>query len=219
MFSNHVFHGEQYSAVAHTVKQQRSNAQVMRLQLAFLLLVTATLSAQSVTPTPVQYIPVCTCPTTSACSIVQARCSLVAASAFKIPGPPGPAGQPGAAGKDGQAATITVGAVITLPPGSPVSVTNTGSSSQAILNFAIPQGEVGLNGTNGTNGTDGKDGAPGPPGPQGPAWTPPGLTITTNPDGTPAWSLAGSFSTTGGNGSISLDGFALTCTAAGPKCQ
>ena len=52
-------------------------------------------------------------------------------------GPQGVAGVPGA---DGQAATISVGTTTTLPPGSPATVENTGTSSAAVLNFGIPRG-------------------------------------------------------------------------------
>lgn len=43
----------------------------------------------------------------------------------------------------GTAATISVGTTITLPAGSPATVTNTGTSAAAILNFGIPQGASG----------------------------------------------------------------------------
>lgn len=58
--------------------------------------------------------------------------------------PPGPPGPPGAA------ATITVGSTTTLAPGSSATVVNSGSSSAAILDFGIPEGQQGV---------------PGPPGP------------------------------------------------------
>lgn len=58
----------------------------------------------------------------------------------------------GADGKDGQAATVNVGTVSSLPPGSQPVVTNSGTNSAAVFNFGIPQGQPGTNGTNGTNG-------------------------------------------------------------------
>ena len=73
----------------------------------------------------------------------------------------GNAGADGSDGSDGAAATIAVGNVTTGAVGSSVTVTNTGSSSAAVFDFAIPQGAAGTNGTNGTNGTDGADGADG----------------------------------------------------------
>ena len=58
-----------------------------------------------------------------------------------MPGGVGPASTvPGPAGKDGLSAMVTIGSVVTLPPGSQVSVTNSGTPSAAILNFAIPTG-------------------------------------------------------------------------------
>ena len=58
-------------------------------------------------------------------------------------GPQGPAGQPGTPGTDGAAATIAVGTVTTGAPGSDAAVTNSGTSSAAVFDFAIPQGPVG----------------------------------------------------------------------------
>jgi hypothetical protein len=65
------------------------------------------------------------------------------------------AGSPGAAGS---AAAVSVGYTVTGAPFTPATVTNSGSSSNAILNFTIPQGDagggypgVGSNGANGLN--------------------------------------------------------------------
>ena len=58
----------------------------------------------------------------------------------------GPQGEPGQPGADGQAATIQVGAVTTLAPGQPATVTNTGTDTAAILDFGIPRGEDGAGG-------------------------------------------------------------------------
>lgn len=58
-------------------------------------------------------------------------------------GEPGTPGEPGQPGADGQAATIQIGEVTTLEPGQPATVTNTGTSANAILNFGIPRGEDG----------------------------------------------------------------------------
>lgn len=49
----------------------------------------------------------------------------------------------GPQGPEGTAATIQVGTVTTGPPGSSATVTNTGTSTDAILNFSIPQGATG----------------------------------------------------------------------------
>lgn len=54
----------------------------------------------------------------------------------------------GEKGDKGDAATIQVGTVTTLPAGSPATVTNVGSTSAAIFDFAIPQGQDGTGATN-----------------------------------------------------------------------
>ncbi|WP_263383896.1 DNRLRE domain-containing protein [Granulicella arctica] len=58
----------------------------------------------------------------------------------------GATGPTGPSGPSGQAATITVGSVATGLAGSPASVTNSGSSAAAVLNFIIPQGAAGSSG-------------------------------------------------------------------------
>lgn len=73
-------------------------------------------------------------------------------------GQDGTDGRDGTDGTDGQSATVSVGTVSTLPAGSNATVTNTGTSLNAVLDFGIPQGVAGQNGTNGTNGQDGADG-------------------------------------------------------------
>lgn len=52
-------------------------------------------------------------------------------------------GDTGARGPQGPAATIEAGAVTTLPPGSPATVTNTGTPNAAVFAFGIPQGDPG----------------------------------------------------------------------------
>lgn len=52
-------------------------------------------------------------------------------------GPEGPAGAPG------EAATVSVGTTTTLPAGSSATVTNTGTTSDAVFNFGIPKGDKG----------------------------------------------------------------------------
>lgn len=78
----------------------------------------------------------------------------------------------GAQGPDGKAATITVGTVSTGEPGTQVSVTNSGTSTDAILNFTIPRGEKGLQGDTGPTGPKGDPGKTGPAGPTGPQGDP-----------------------------------------------
>lgn len=70
-------------------------------------------------------------------------------------GEPGTPGADGAKGEPGTAATITVGTVTTGAAGSDATVTNAGTTSAAILNFAIPQGAKGDAGTAGAKGDPG----------------------------------------------------------------
>ncbi len=58
-------------------------------------------------------------------------------------GPAGPQGPQGATGLNGTAATISVGSTTTGAAGSSASVTNSGSSSAAVLNFTVPAGATG----------------------------------------------------------------------------
>lgn len=63
-------------------------------------------------------------------------------------GQPGTDGVPGANGANGSAATISVGAVTTIPYTDPANVINTGNSSAAVFEFRIPKGSPGLDGSN-----------------------------------------------------------------------
>lgn len=62
----------------------------------------------------------------------------------------------GDTGATGQAATVAVGTVTTGNPGTSASVTNSGTSNNAVLNFTIPQGPAGnvttVDGVSATNG-------------------------------------------------------------------
>ena len=58
-------------------------------------------------------------------------------------------------GADWTAATITVGTVTTWAPGSSATVTNSGTSSAAVLNFSIPQWATGTPGADGSDWADG----------------------------------------------------------------
>lgn len=79
----------------------------------------------------------------------------------------GPAGKDGAAGK---AATVAVGSVTA---GSAPSVTNSGTATDAVLNFVLqtgpqgPKGDTGATGPAGPKGEKGDTGAQGPTGPRG----------------------------------------------------
>jgi hypothetical protein len=56
------------------------------------------------------------------------------------------AGTMGPTGPAGAAASVSVGSVTTVAAGMPAAVTNSGSESAAVLNFAIPQGAAGTSG-------------------------------------------------------------------------
>ncbi|MBP5461582.1 MAG: hypothetical protein J6Y20_05590 [Lachnospiraceae bacterium] len=45
-------------------------------------------------------------------------------------------------GIDGISPTVTIGTVVTLPPGSPAYVINSGTNTDIILDFGIPQGSA-----------------------------------------------------------------------------
>jgi len=66
-----------------------------------------------------------------------------------LKGPPGDAGE---------AATVEVGSTTTGPAGSAASVTNSGTSGAAVLDFVIPRGEQGIQGIQGIQGDPGLQG-------------------------------------------------------------
>ena len=70
-------------------------------------------------------------------------------------GPQGAPGQDGADGAAGKAAAIRVG---TVKGGDAPAVTNSGTDSDAVLDFTLPRGPQGLPGKDGTDGAPGKDG-------------------------------------------------------------
>ncbi len=67
-----------------------------------------------------------------------------------------------------QTATIAIGSVITSEPGTQATITNSGTDTNAILNFYIPRGATGATGATGAQGPQGPQGSAGPQGPQGP---------------------------------------------------
>lgn len=69
----------------------------------------------------------------------------------------GDAGVDGEQGPPGENATIEVGTVTSLPPGSTPTVENVGTSTNAVFNFGIPRGEQGEDATpeDGATSTDG----------------------------------------------------------------
>lgn len=66
-----------------------------------------------------------------------------AAAVFDFTIPRGDQGIQGIQGAQGEAATITVGSVTTGLPTDDASVTNVGTTEEAIFDFVIPQGETG----------------------------------------------------------------------------
>jgi hypothetical protein len=54
-----------------------------------------------------------------------------------------PPGEDGEDGEDGEAATVDVGTTTTGAPGTDANVTNSGTTSAAVLDFTIPEGEKG----------------------------------------------------------------------------
>ena len=54
--------------------------------------------------------------------------------------------------------SLTVGTTTTLPAGSSATVTNSGTATDPVLNFGIPQGIAGQDGQDGQDGADGQDG-------------------------------------------------------------
>lgn len=69
-----------------------------------------------------------------------------------VQGPAGPQGPQGPQGNTGNPATVTVGTTVTLPPNSQATVSNSGTTSNAVFNFGIPQGAVGATGPQGQQG-------------------------------------------------------------------
>ena len=120
----------------------------------------------------------------SSASIVNSGTTGAAVFDFTIPrgevGNTGPTGATGSTGPQGQAATISVGSVTTGAAGGSASVTNTGTSSAAVLAFTIPRGDTGSAGAAGETGPQGLQG------PQGLAGTITVGTVTTGSPGTSA---------------------------------
>ena len=65
---------------------------------------------------------------------------------------PGKNGTDGIDGNPGAAATIQVGEVVTLEPGQPAAVENTGTEQAAVLKISIPRGQNGRDGDPGQAG-------------------------------------------------------------------
>lgn len=92
-------------------------------------------------------------------TVANAGTSGAAVLNFGIPvGAQGIQGTQGNVGNAGAAATVVVGDVSTGAAGSSASVTNSGSSNAATLNFTIPRGDVGIQGIQGDKGAMGNTG-------------------------------------------------------------
>lgn len=77
--------------------------------------------------------------------------------------------QAGVQGPQGLSGTITVGTVTTGLPDDPAAITNTGTATDAVFDFTIPQGVTGPAGADSTvPGPTGPTGPLGPTGPTGP---------------------------------------------------
>jgi hypothetical protein len=70
-------------------------------------------------------------------------------------------GDTGATGAVGSAGTVTIGTTTTGSAGGNASVSNSGTSSEAVLNFSIPKGVSGAAGVQGSQGLTGATGAAG----------------------------------------------------------
>lgn len=86
---------------------------------------------------------------------------------YYLVGPQGATGATGATGPQGDAATISVGTVTTGSAGTSASVTNSGTTSEAVFDFTIPRGDTGATGP---QGPQGEIGPIGPTGATGIEW-------------------------------------------------
>lgn len=86
-------------------------------------------------------------------------------------GPKGDTGPQGLQGPAGASASVTVGSTTTLSPGAAATVTNSGDTRNAILNFGIPTGARGPKGDTGSKGDTGPMGPKGAKGDTGAAAT------------------------------------------------
>lgn len=123
-------------------------------------------------------------------------------------------GAKGPQGDPGSAATIEIGTVTTAPAGSDAAVTNSGTSSAAVLNFTIPQGATGPQGPAGVDGSPGPagaDGAPGATGPQGE----PGANATINGVTTLTINATGGIQGSQSGSTYTLDGSDLVQKVSG----
>ncbi len=118
--------------------------------------------------------------------------------------------------------TVTVGRTITGAPGSNAQVNNSGTSTNVVLDFVVPQGPTGPQGAQGPQGVPGLTGAQGAVGPQGPQGIA-GVVGATGPTGpTGPQGIAGAVGATGPTGPTGAtgptgpQGIAGTAGATGP---
>lgn len=78
--------------------------------------------------------------------------------------------------------TMNVGTVTTLEAGQPATVTNSGTNTDAIFNFGIPQGIQGIQGPQGERGIQGEQGIQGIQGETGATGATPNITMTATVD-------------------------------------
>ena len=81
------------------------------------------------------------------------------AAVFDFVIPKGDKGDTGSTGASGTAATITVGSVSTGAAGTNATVINSGTSSNAILDFVIPKGDTGASGVGAVDSVNGQTGS------------------------------------------------------------
>jgi hypothetical protein len=121
-------------------------------------------------------------------------------------GPTGPQGATGAQGPQGSAATVTVGTVGSVAFGGTATVTNSGTSGAAVLDFVVvqgPQGSTGPQGPQGDQGPTGPTGPTGSTGPQGATGT--AATVTVGTIGFVDYPGPGTVTNSGTSGSAVLD--------------